>query len=1010
MILTNALYTMNNCCLHRRRSLFWILVIFLLSSQNGLFAQDYRVDRWEAKDGLAQNSVKVIQQSPDGYLWLATEGGLSRFDGVSFTNFGLDSDPAFKSDRIGAMYSNNGDILFWNYLAGFLVYKNHKFHNVSIANSKPRIRYFTKCSRTHILLKDYIADMSVINDGDYTEVEIESLDLSIYPKDVFSYDDYNVWVYEDRISFKDHDIKPIQGKPDIILDNPVRQASQDIESGYYWIYDNHFYYKYKEDKLVATYTISKELLEQDAWYMLPRNGELWINKWGTTLIYNLDESTGNYTLFSDYQDICPEGIIDQTFIDRENNVWFGTSTCGLLKIKPPRITYLDKDDWVHSKNFYPILKGQDDQIFIGGHISGIVEIDSTGNVLENPILDALPKKTVNSIEQYNGALYFSMFYSNNLLKYENGKLDKIYFPDSVITQTNAIYSAPSGRLLASYKYGYLELIDDKLVSKNVVEEPFTFISNFHETADGVLWIASSDKLIAYDEIRKQIVYDSREVIPDISGFREITEDDEGRIFVGTYGHGFIIIENDKTTQVSKQNGLSENVVSTITEDSFGNIWLTGNKGLTRLVKSKVLAIATGEIETIRPVVYNKLTDRMRTSEFNGGHQQAKCFLKEDCYIFPSMNGAVIVDFAKMQNTDSAPPVLIEKLVYNDQIFYPDSTFETDYTADRLDIFYTSTSFISPKQIGFKYKLDGFDNDWNDVGGDRKASYGKLPPGNYTFLVKAQNHEGVWNEEGAQYSFRIIPPFYKTNWFNVLLVLLTIGITALVVNGFNQMKRKRGAVRQMLQLEAIVTTEEKERKRIATDLHDGIGQLLSVIKINLGIVKDKILQDEPGDSIKLVDNSKKDIEEVMSEIRNISYNLLPPSLEQFGLTIAMAEEVSKLKDDPYLHVHFNHATKDIKFDSKIEIVLYRVFQELLNNAIKHAEATEITIQLIQHEDSLMLMMEDDGNGFDLHKAYTKVDSSGLKNIFSRVKSIKGKINIDSQPGAGANTTIEIPLKK
>ena len=136
--------------------------------------------------------------------------------------------------------------------------------------------------------------------------------------------------------------------------------------------------------------------------------------------------------------------------------------------------------------------------------------------------------------------------------------------------------------------------------------------------------------------------------------------------------------------------------------------------------------------------------------------------------------------------------------------------------------------------------------------------------------------------------------------------------------------------------------------------------------------------------------------------------MPPSLAHFGLGVAIGEEANRINSDSGIKIHFDNSTNKEKFDQKTEIILFRVFQELLNNALKHAEANEITIQLIEHEDTLLLMMDDNGKGFDFKTAIRKKSSSGLKNMQARIALLNGKINIDSKEGYGTNSIIEIPL--
>jgi signal transduction histidine kinase len=562
-----------------------------------------------------------------------------------------------------------------------------------------------------------------------------------------------------------------------------------------------------------------------------------------------------------------------------------------------------------------------------------------------------------------------------------------------------------------------------------------FVSTFLEDSENRLWIASRNVLICYDEQKDSLVFDSRIELPTARSFRAIEEDDEGRIFVGSYGHGMFIIDNGRITHITKKSGLEESVVSSITEDSKGHIWLTGNLGMSRLHKSQVLELAAGERSKLSVVLYNEQTDRLRVGEFNGGVQQNKCWLGGERYIFPTIKGAVKVDFSTLTGNELAPPVHVETVFYNDSSFFADSLIKLDYSGQRMDIRFTALSYVSPPNVRFKYILEGYDEDWIDAGSERKTSYSKVPPGDYTFKVIASNDEGIWNMQGDEVRLSIIPPFYMTWWFKVASILILLLLTGLIVNAVNVRKRKSERLiresekqllnalgkeqkllkrlnsQQKLQLQAIVDTEEKERRRIAADLHDGIGQLLSSVKINLGVAREKLTHSEKEESLLLMDKSKAAIDQITTELRNISYNLMPPSLERFGLASAIAEEVSKLESNTDLRIHFDNATDgNSKFDPKMEIIVFRAFQELLNNALKHSQASEITIQLIQHSDELVLMVEDDGKGFTLQKGLLKRDSSGLKNLFSRIDYVEGDVNIDSWEGSGTSVTIEIPLGK
>jgi signal transduction histidine kinase len=207
---------------------------------------------------------------------------------------------------------------------------------------------------------------------------------------------------------------------------------------------------------------------------------------------------------------------------------------------------------------------------------------------------------------------------------------------------------------------------------------------------------------------------------------------------------------------------------------------------------------------------------------------------------------------------------------------------------------------------------------------------------------------------------------------------------------------------------IIEGQERERKRIAEELHDGIGQLLSAINLNLKGLEPKIKELNKKHR-KSYQNTLTLLEQAVEEVRNISRNIRPGVLEKFGLVKGLERLAEDMDQTSNLNVYFYHNDIDQRFSDKIEVTLYRVAQELLNNAVKHAQAEEIQVQLIKHENELVLMVEDDGVGFDSELAVSG-KGIGLQNIETRVKSMDGQLNLDTSKEKGTSVTVHLPLKE
>jgi len=225
--------------------------------------------------------------------------------------------------------------------------------------------------------------------------------------------------------------------------------------------------------------------------------------------------------------------------------------------------------------------------------------------------------------------------------------------------------------------------------------------------------------------------------------------------------------------------------------------------------------------------------------------------------------------------------------------------------------------------------------------------------------------------------------------------------------FKYMKRVEDSRRltEKMFLNAIIQTEEKERKRFAKDLHDGLGPLLSSVKMSVSSLA-QMKHDEASSEI--VENTELVINEAIKSLKEISDNLSPHILNNFGLVRALTNFTNKINITKTIRIILLTELKDERFDNNVEVVLYRVICELINNTIKHAHAKKITISLTKEEDYITIVYKDDGKGFDVNKVIEQPASSGMgfSNIYSRINSLKGEINIESEPKKGTLVTIKV----
>jgi hypothetical protein len=330
-----------------------------------------------------------------------------------------------------------------------------------------------------------------------------------------------------------------------------------------------------------------------------------------------------------------------------------------------------------------------------------------------------------------------------------------------------------------------------------------------------------------------------------------------------------------------RDGLFDSGVFRILEDDYGWLWMSCNRGIYRVRKQELNDFADGKSQTITCISYGK-GDGMENVECNGGRWPAGVKTRDGKLWFPTMGGVVSVDPATIRTNSQPPPVVIESMRINNEAVAVEamkaalgtahSALELRPGQENFEIDYAALSFINAENLRFKYKLEGWDRDWVEVGTRRTAYYSHVAPDSYTFKVIAANSDGVWNDVGQSLRIRLLPPFYRTWWFLTLSVLAVAGaVLAAVRYRVRQVEARESA--QQVFSQQLIESQEAERKRIAAELHDGLGQNLIIIK-NWAALGLNFTEPQAPVREQLQEISETALQS-LKDVREIINNLRPP---------------------------------------------------------------------------------------------------------------------------------------
>jgi signal transduction histidine kinase/ligand-binding sensor domain-containing protein len=941
---------------------------------------------------LPTNVVLRVAQSGDGYLWLATTNGATRFDGVRFTTFDHTA-PAFQGRIDYAIQPMLGDRrgVLW------------------IATNRELVRY-----TDGRFVRDATLDDSVVGEAIAGVTEDSSGTL---------------WALTDHGRLRRRDGARLAPVSISGLPRAIGQSIVAGDSGQLWLgFAGYGLINVRPRDSTVTRVVADESIGA---ILRARDGTIWA---GTT--------TGVVHIASGRIERVSLGggvryaVVTALGEDRDGGLWIGTQGNGLYRYDAGRITHLTaekglltNDDvlctyvdsqgsvWVGTRHglnrFHSVaLSPLTERNGLPTVAPGAIAIDRSGALWMAPRTGGLYRRVhadsgafvsmrstdiVSSIAAAADSSVWIGRREAGVLRYHAGSWRA--YPTG---PANAVLVDHSGVIWVATAAGLQRLWHEQLTTLTGRDGlADSVVLALVEDGRGSIWAGTSRGLSRIDHSGGDPTITSYRVADGLgaSVVSALLGTRDGAVWAGTIG-GLTRFADGRLVTIRGENGLVPELVTAMAEDERGYLWLAGFRGLRRVPLAELNAVADsvarGQPARLRPVPTFMPADGVPSPEVAVGVQVPTAMAATGRLWFAMERGLVSFDPALVHEDTASPLVHIERVTV-DGVPAPDGVPLTiGPSARRVELDYTAVSLREGLHVRFRYRLAGFDTAWVDAGSSRTASYTNLSPGRYRFSVAARAADGPWGMSGAVLSFRVLPPFYLTPWF---LIAATIATVVVVVAAL----RARTRV-----LEARFAAVLAERTRLAREIHDTLLQGFAGVALSLRAATRRL--NAPAEYTKPLDDVLALAQRTIADARQAVWDLRAPILAEGSFTTALENAARQAVAAGGLKLEWTVFGRPRALSPDVESVLLRVSQEALTNTVKHASAQRACVALMYERRVVRLTVRDDGCGFRVDPSYQSYAGHwGLLGMRERVQQMHGTLRITSEEGKGTEASLTVPYE-
>ena len=958
----------------------------------------YAHTAWTSRDGFMHGAVNAIAQTPDGYLWLGTQSGVVRFDGVRAVPLPLLPGQQFPSTSVGALLAARDGTLWIGTLDGLVSWKNGQLTAYPALARRTVLALVQDRAGTVWAggLAGPTGTLCAIR-GESTTCYGDDGSFGTVVASLYEDSDSSLWVGAATGLWR---WRP--GPSTRYLATPITRGGEmtqgDHGSGLVVAVNS---VRQIIGRTVTDYPLHGVPLPLTAGSVLrDGNGGLWIGTTAHGIVHSYEGKTSAFT----HNDGLSSDQVYALFEGREGSIWVATAE-GLDQFRELPVTSLSVKQGLSSAITTSLLAARDGSLWIGT-ADGLNRWDHGRTTIyrrqSNP---GLPDDDIYSLfEDERGRIWVSSH--SGLAMFEKGKFTAV--PSVPAGAKNAIAGDNHGGLWLSLfgtaDYGLVHLADGKITE----QVPWQKLGGGPGTGlvpdpDGGVWTGLLSGGMAYyraGQIRNLPLSDDRAVTRKVL---DISRGRDGSIWVATE-NGLSRIKNGRVATLTTANGLPCKTVHWIIEDDLSSYWLYTNCGLLRVARTDLDAWTTDAKRMIQVTTFDA-DDGVRLVPILKGFRPAVTKTSDGKIWFVNGNTVSFLDPSHSDINTVPPPVHIEQIAVNGKPYDVSNGMRLPAGVRELLVDFTALSLVEPNKVRFRVKLEGQDQGWREMVNQRHVHYTNLAPGTYRFRVIACNNSEVWNEQGDMLDFSIAPAYWQTNWFRAACVAAFLAM----IWGTYQLRVRQLAAQFNMRLEERVS----ERTRIARDLHDTLLQSFQGLVFRFQAARYQ-LPDRPEEASDALDSALISADQAIADGRSAIQELRSGSSQESNLEqmlLARGRELAASQNGgdgaPPLRVIVEGNRRAKRAMLREEI--YRIARELLRNAYRHAQARSIEAELRYDDDAFLLIVRDDGKGIDpkVLKDHGRAGHWGLPGMYERAEGIGARLDIWSEVGAGTEVRLKVP---